>query len=323
VVKKFLFILLFILLFIYSYEKYNNILADDFGDGSLLSDVESNYKENSGFKLKYNSSSYRKLIDDLQAEGDDFELESIVYRHLASKVNLSDERKSDFANELKYIIYSDFPDSAKGAAIVAYSRLGRYGDLHEVLRYGKNNHLISEDDYYGELVQMIPTGFYEKDDEIINELIVASNDFGNNVLMSQLSGNPAVFLYLTDMQKKILHQYIFSHKPELPQNFSELGLLDAIRYEKWLGSLFNTSIESMEGDVFLNYVSDFYVNGFSDPRDAVLLGHADFIDEIRGKNPELFNMLVKTVEKYYDSYSNNILAEYLVREFKEENVLLH
>lgn len=170
---------------------------------------------------------------------------------------------------------------------------------------------------------MIPTGFYEKDDEIINELIVASNDFGNNVLMSQLSGNPAVFLYLTDMQKKILHQYIFSHKPELPQNFSELGLLDAIQYEKWLGSLFNTSIESMEGDVFLNYVSKFYVNGFSDPRDAVLLGHADFIDEIRGKNPELFNVLVKTVEKYYDSYSNNILAEYLVREFKEENVLLH
>lgn len=238
---------------------------------------------------------------------------NVIYERLAHLIHAPRGVKDQFAQELKIIIDSALGSDVRGTAIIAYSRLGNYDDLYEILNRGKSSQLISPDDYYGELVSMLPTGSAARDDELMGELIAASNAVGNHLLMSALAENPALFMTLSAEQKKRLHEYVLHHKPPLGPDFSSFGLLDVFSYEKWLKAQFNTSSETGAQKSLVDYVLSLYANGLQDPRDAVMLGHTEFIDALREQDPAFFGRLMNTVKQYFESYPANNLAEDLVR----------
>lgn len=305
--KKYAYIGIFVVLVFFSVVYFFDENAEtNVNDEVVLLNQKNNSLGNEGSVVgDFNLSESIEFKKELDAVSLEDEAPSVIYRWLGVKALADHDERLAFANEMKKLFLNDSRVNVRAAALIGYSRIGTYEDTIDMLRLGRDEGIISFDDYYGELVYALPELNSADQSVAVDEIINSNNEFGYDVLIDGFSNSEYPFSNVDRIDD--LRDYVSANPPKFDADFSLLGFLDVVKYEKWINAQINMSINSYE--LKSDFIFGMYSGGFSDPRFAVVLMHSDFIEDLRIENPSFYGEIDSVAQRYYDSYPDNFFAK--------------
>jgi hypothetical protein len=119
------------------------------------------------------------------------------------------------------------------AATFAFSRLGYFPNSTNLLSHAQRAHLITKDEYFGELAHIVKYAPSNDQVLILSKIAHSKNGYSAEILAS--FAQDANWLQRFGPQSKsILEIILEKNRPEFPQAVGEYGFVDAFRYENWL-----------------------------------------------------------------------------------------
>ncbi|MEJ5127414.1 hypothetical protein WH367_15325 [Comamonas sp. MYb21] len=186
-----------------------------------------------------------------------------------------------------------------------YSRSGNFADTHQILKNALADGLISDKEYYGELAHMLYAPVANAHN-IIAEIIKSNNDYGFEVMVSNLQENYELAKSMSINERKHIFDLLNKNKPEMVSDMSLLGVGSVSQYANWVGSLRAFSTE----EVFVKNLNDLVENRISDPREAFglheIIVEKNYAEKISNSAFGKYKFLIST---YKASYPENRMAE--------------
>lgn len=179
---------------------------------------------------------------------------------LLGSLHTPDDRSGQnpaIARSLKSLIYNGDRKVAL-VALQTYSRTGYQPDGIEMLDYGLNNKLISEDDYCQELVLGLPFAPGHAQLAAASRLTAKNNVFGAQVLALTINQR-SIIAKIAPESRMLLLGYLQKREPVMPVAVGEFGINDGGRYAEWLDTvalLTEASGESSYANVVLAHLND-------------------------------------------------------------------
>lgn len=134
-------------------------------------------------------------------------------------------------SDIKKLIDSVEPRLAV-EAVLEYSRLGSPDDRYQILRRAWAAKKIDDDAYYGELAHGLRFSTAAQQDRMLDELELARNTFGNEVLAATFAGT-AQLKQLTPSSQARLYEILVAREPRFPPALDSFGGIDVARYAIW------------------------------------------------------------------------------------------
>ncbi|WP_133858136.1 hypothetical protein [Comamonas sp. JUb58] len=186
-----------------------------------------------------------------------------------------------------------------------YSRSGNFADTHQTLKTALADDLISEKEYYGELAHMLHAPVANAHN-IIAEIIKSNNDYGFEVMVSNLQENYELAKSMNADERQDVFELLNKNKPEMVSDMSLLGVGSVSKYTSWVGSLKAFSTE----EAFVKNLNDLIENRISDPREAFglyeIIVKKNYAEKVSNSALRKYNFLIST---YKESYPENRMAE--------------
>lgn len=198
--------------------------------------------------------------------------------------------------------------NAKREEVFEYSRAGNFANTRDVLRKALDSKIISEKEYYGELAHMLSISVSEPG-KIVEEILKSGNQYGFEVMLSNLSGHDSLAASIDQRQKSEIFNNLAANKPVIEGYIGDLGLVDVYRYENWMGAM--KTFSSSDANFVLN-LNDLINNKITDPREvfginALLYrdGYINKIDESARVKYQFY------VDEYLRSYPRNKASSHI------------
>jgi hypothetical protein len=198
--------------------------------------------------------------------------------------------------------------NAKREQIFEYSREGNFPDTQALSKKAYDLKIISEKEYYGELAHMLSISVTNPE-FLVKEIIRSGNQYGFEVMISNLSANDNLAKSIDSKQRFNIHNDLAQNKPKIEGYIGDLGLIDIYRYENWIGAMKNFSSNE---EKFILDLNDLIKNKITDPREAFGLhallyegGYENKIDEAARKKYQFY------VGEYLRSYPENKVSTYI------------
>lgn len=149
-------------------------------------------------------------------------------------------------------------------------------------------------------------------DILVKEIIESGNQYGFEVMISNLSANDNLAKSIDNKQRLNIHNNLAQNKPKIEGYIGDLGLIDIYRYENWIEAMKNFSSNE---EKFILDLNDLIKNKITDPREAFGLhtllhekGYKSRIDETAREKYQFY------VDEYLRSYPKNKVSAYIANE---------
>lgn len=147
----------------------------------------------------------------------------------STKLNLSIE------SDLRSATNSGSQEIAR-AATLAYSRLGYSSDFDTVMASARSRKLVSEDEYFGEYAQIVPSAPRDVQLGMVKKIAAGRNSYAVEILADLLS-NPAMLAQFYPEARAELQTMLEKLEPSFPLAIGEYGLIDGMRYSTSLQAI--------------------------------------------------------------------------------------
>lgn len=232
--------------------------------------------------------------------GHDLTAESVAHNDNLLKFSGNKTKYSD-----EYIL------NAKREEVFEYSRAGNFANTRDILKNARDSKIISEKEYYGELAHMLSISVNEPG-SIIEEILKSGNQYGFEVMLSNLSGHDSLAASIDQRQKSEIFNNLAENKPVIEGYIGDLGLVDVYRYENWLGAM--KTFSSSDAN-FVSNLNDLINNKIADPREVfgiqALLYRDGYINKINDSARVKYQIYV---DEYLRSYPRNKVSSYIANE---------
>lgn len=183
----------------------------------------------------------------------------------------------------------------------------------EVLREARNNRLLSENEYYGELAHML-TVHLEHAKPIIQEIVDSQNGYGLEVMFWTLQSGRWIEGLSTEDKNEIF-DILSNQKPTFAAPVSGIGMSELSRYSNWIQSMEKFYTKGS----FYTYLSDFSKTGMNDPREIFAIADAGYFPRIaEAQQVDAIARMTDIMKSYTRSYPETDHAQVILRRVASE-----
>ena len=189
------------------------------------------------------------------------------------------------------------------SAVHTYSRLGFFPDSIDLLNSAKNTKLMTEEEYYADLVYFISVAPPPKKSSILDMLKASKNSSVHESLADLLVNNSDARSLPSDVASKA-QAILKTGEPSFSKDPAEFVKADALRYEKWIAAMARLD-NQMYGKPEGAFLFDKLTRPDVDPRKIIaVLMSFESVALIRSEaGPQAIEKLKKTALDY--SMRNN------------------
>jgi hypothetical protein len=181
-----------------------------------------------------NISEVHRMIESSVPEEEKVALTRIYGRFHADSTN--PEVKEQILRELSSFVKEPDAGQIGKSAAHTYSRLGFFPDSIDLLNSAKNSKMMTEKEYYADLVYFLSVAPPPKQSSIMDMLKASKNASVHESLAELLVSNAQMRDISSDVAAQA-KDILKSGEPSFSKEPSEFVKADALRYEKWIGAM--------------------------------------------------------------------------------------
>jgi len=180
------------------------------------------------------------------------------------------------------------------AAVLSFSRMGYFESSIPILERAKSINAIDLDEYSGELAHLIPFAPSPIKSSMIDQIKDSNSEYGIEVL-TMLLNNEVILSDMSAESREKSFKLLQANEPRLPQNTSNLGITDAIKFNKWFEAI--SKIEEFTNDK--SYTKNLITDPDTDIRKLIAIAIDEKSIRNLSRNDETqISILEKSIEKH-------------------------
>ncbi|CAN7706968.1 hypothetical protein LJR290_005855 [Variovorax sp. LjRoot290] len=171
--------------------------------------------------------------------------EKIALARILGRLYSSDNAtgyNADILLDLRSLIGDNNKEVARSAAL-SFSRIGYLPGSDAMLKSAFETHVLSADDYYGELAHMARLAPVGVQDELLSAIRSSANSYAADILAGSIHDDPKILKGYSTHSVNEIGQLLAKSEPRFASATGDFGLTDAVRYAHWLRA--SAQIESL------------------------------------------------------------------------------